>query len=140
MKDLRVSVSHLVALSVCVLALAGCGGGAATASAPVVPIPTSTTASVSGQWQIVAHSKGTRRSVSDDNEYADGFQTLDVRPIRSGRLSSCYQSRLPPKKAEAYIVTWRGESYGLRPQRFAVTAALNADGCSQLLVRWSETR
>src|SRR5580693_8654153 len=56
MKDLRVCVSHLVALCACVLALAGCGGGASTSPAPVAPIPTSTTASVSGQWQIVAHS------------------------------------------------------------------------------------
>jgi hypothetical protein len=58
MKDLRVSVSHLVALSVCVLALAGCGGGASTSPlpAPVTPIPTSSTATLQGQWQIVAHS------------------------------------------------------------------------------------
>src|SRR6202161_3394778 len=58
MKDLRVSASQLLALSVCVFALAGCGGGASTSPlpAPVTPTPVSSTATLQGQWQIVAHS------------------------------------------------------------------------------------
>src|SRR6202040_4262785 len=42
----------------------------------------------------------------------------NARPTDRGVCPVCYQSRLPPKKAEAYIVTWLGESYGLRPQLF----------------------
>ena len=56
MKDLRVSLSRIAQMSILVCVAAGCGGGASTSPAPITPIPTSTNASMSGQWQIVAHS------------------------------------------------------------------------------------
>jgi hypothetical protein len=58
MKDPRIPLSG-VALSLIVCAfVAGCGGGASTSPAPtpITPPPTSSTATLSGQWQIVAHS------------------------------------------------------------------------------------
>lgn len=61
MKDLRLSLSRIVKLlsvSVVAASLGGCGGGAATNSAPtpVTTTPTSSNATLTGQWQIVAHS------------------------------------------------------------------------------------